>query len=112
VFAYYKKTFFDSQNDFSSQVTVTSKINKVVEYSEDFKLEPGKSELFYMHEEALGKEGMVFDSFNEVRIIDAEGCAVTLNRTDIHELAKRSSEGHRWTVYIRDGVFNEAGCTK
>ena len=107
-----KKAFLDFQNDSSSQITVSSKINKEAEYSEDFKLEPGISELFYMYEETPGKEEMVFDSFKEVRITNAEGCAITLNKNNIRELAERSSEGYHWTVYIRDSAFREAGCIK
>jgi hypothetical protein len=107
-----KKAFLDFQNDSSSQITVSSKINKEAEYSEDFKLEPGKSELFYMYEETPGKEESVFDSFNEVRITNAEGCEIILNKNDIRDLAKRSGEGYRWTVYIRDGEFIKAGCAK
>jgi hypothetical protein len=105
-----KNAFLDFQNDSSSQITVSLKINKEAEYSEDFKLDPGKSELFYMYEETPGKEEMVFDSFNEVRITNADGCAINMDRNDIRKLAKRSSEGHRWTIYIRDGAFTEAGC--
>ena len=107
-----KVAFLDFQNDSSSQITISSKINKEAEYSEDFRLDPGKSDLFYMYEEAPGKEETVFDSFNEVRITNADGCAIILDKNDIRELAKRSSEGHRWTVYIGDGVFDEAGCAK
>jgi hypothetical protein len=107
-----KKAFLDFQNDSSSQITVSTKINKEAEYSEDFKLQPSKSELFYMYEETPGKEETVFDSFHEVRISNAEGCAITLDKNEIRELAKRSSEGHRWTVYIRDNLFKEAECIK
>jgi hypothetical protein len=107
-----KKAFLDFQNDSSSQITVSSKINKEAVYSEDFILEPGKSELFYIYEETPGKEEIVFDSFNEVRVTNAESCSITLDRNNIRELAERSSEGHRWTVYIRDSVFIEMGCVK
>ena len=65
-----------------------------------------------MYEETPGKEETVFDSFTEVRITNAAGCAITLDKNDIRELAKRSGEGHRWTVYIGDGVFKEAGCVQ
>ena len=107
-----KKAFLDFQNDSSSPITVSSKINNEAEYSEDFKLDPGKSELFYMYEETPGKEETAFDSFSEVRVTNSEGCELILNKNDIRELAKRSSEGRRWTIYIRDGVFKETGCTK
>jgi hypothetical protein len=50
-----KKALLDFQNDSSSQITVSSKINKEAVYSEDFTLEPGKSELFGSSDKSVGK---------------------------------------------------------